>query len=53
MKVSDMTVEEFERSIETITEIYSYAQELAIDKGFENLTDSDIEKIIHESRGLC
>ena len=33
-------------------EIYSYAESLAKEKGFANLTEQDVEKIIHESRGI-
>ena len=33
-------------------EIYSYAETLAKEKGFSTLTEEDIEKIIHESRGI-
>lgn len=33
-------------------EIYSYAQTLAKEKGFSKLTEDDIERIIHESRGI-
>jgi hypothetical protein len=32
-------------------DIYSYAESLAKEKGFSDLTEHDIEKIIHESRG--
>ena len=32
-------------------DIYSYAESLAKEKGFAELTEQDIEKIIHESRG--
>ena len=31
-------------------DIYSYAELLAKDKGFSDLSENDIEKIIHESR---
>ncbi|MEO5358444.1 MAG: hypothetical protein H7844_14260 [Nitrospirae bacterium YQR-1] len=34
------------------TEIYTYAEGLALEKGFKNLTASDIENIIHTSRGI-
>lgn len=34
------------------TDIYSYAESLAKEKGFANLTEQDVEKIIHESRGI-
>ncbi|MCX5885279.1 MAG: hypothetical protein NT096_05140 [Proteobacteria bacterium] len=34
------------------SEIYSYAESLAEGKGFNKLTEEDIEKIIHESRGI-
>ncbi|MEK7395794.1 MAG: hypothetical protein AAB116_02545 [Candidatus Poribacteria bacterium] len=33
-------------------DIYSYAEKLAKEKGFSDLTEKDIEKIIHESRGI-
>lgn len=33
-------------------DIYSYAETLAKDKGFAVLTEQDIERIIHESRGI-
>lgn len=33
-------------------EVYSYAESLAKEKGFSKLTEGDIERIIHESRGL-
>ncbi len=33
-------------------EVYSYAETLAKEKGFSTLTEEDIEKIIHESRGV-
>lgn len=33
-------------------DIYSYAETLAKEKGFAELTDQDIETIIHESRGI-
>ena len=32
--------------------IYSYAEVLAKEKGFSELTEGDIERIIHESRGI-
>jgi hypothetical protein len=34
------------------TEIYSYAETLAKEKDFPMLTEAEIEKIIHESRGV-
>jgi hypothetical protein len=34
------------------TEIYSYTEALAEEKGFSALTEEDIERIIHESRGV-
>ena len=34
------------------TEICSYAEDLAKEKGFFSLTEEDIERIIHESRGI-
>ena len=34
------------------TEIYTYAEALAKERGFSELTEEDIERIIHESRGL-
>jgi hypothetical protein len=33
-------------------EIYSYTEALAKEKNFSQLTEEDIEKIIHESRGI-
>lgn len=33
-------------------DIYPYAEALAEEKGFSKLTEEDIEKIIHESRGI-
>jgi hypothetical protein len=33
-------------------DIYSYAENLAKQKGFSVLTEEDIEKIIHESRNV-
>ena len=33
-------------------EVYSYAEALAKEKGFSKLTETDIERIIHESRGI-
>ncbi|MGR3309497.1 MAG: hypothetical protein ACUZ77_01875 [Candidatus Brocadiales bacterium] len=33
-------------------EVYSYAETLAKEKGFSKLTEEDIERIIHESRGI-
>lgn len=33
-------------------EVYSYAETLAKEKGFSILTEEDIERIIHESRGI-
>lgn len=33
-------------------EVYSYAETLAKEKGFSTLTEGDIERIIHESRGI-
>jgi len=34
------------------TEIYSFTQKVAEEKGLSNYTEYDIEKIIHESRGM-
>jgi hypothetical protein len=34
------------------SDIYSYAETLAREKGFAELTEEDIERIIHESRGI-
>jgi hypothetical protein len=34
------------------SEIYSFAESLAREKGFINLTEEDVERIIHESRGI-
>ena len=33
-------------------EVYSYAENLAKEKGFSMLTEEDIERIIHESRDV-
>jgi hypothetical protein len=33
-------------------EIYSFSESLAREKGFITLTEEDIERIIHESRGI-
>jgi len=33
-------------------DIYSYAETLAKEKGFAELTEQDVERIIHESRGI-
>lgn len=33
-------------------EIYGFAESLAREKGFINLTEEDVERIIHESRGI-
>ena len=33
-------------------EIYSFAESLAKEKGFVTFTEKDIERIIHESRGI-
>jgi len=33
-------------------EVYSYAETLAKEKGLSELAEEDIEKIIHESRGI-
>ncbi len=33
-------------------EIYTYAEALAKERGFSELTEEDIERVIHESRGL-
>ncbi|MBI5675865.1 MAG: hypothetical protein HZC48_08605 [Nitrospirae bacterium] len=33
-------------------DVYGYAASLAKEKGFSDLTENDIEKIIHESRGI-
>lgn len=34
------------------TDIYSFSESLAMEKGFINLTEEDVERIIHESRGI-
>lgn len=34
------------------SDIYRYAESLAKEKGFSELTEEDIESIIHESRGI-
>lgn len=33
-------------------DIYAYAESLAKEKGFPELTIEDVERIIHESRGI-
>lgn len=33
-------------------DIYSYAESLAKEKGFADMTEQDIERIIHESKGV-
>lgn len=33
-------------------EVYSFAESLAREKGFITFTEEDIERIIHESRGI-
>lgn len=33
-------------------DIYSYTEVLSKDKGFAELTEQDLERIIHESRGV-
>jgi len=33
--------------------IFSYTETLAKEKGFSHLTEKDIEKIIHEIRGVA
>jgi len=33
-------------------DIYSYSENLAKQKGFIQLTEADIERVIHESRGI-
>ena len=33
-------------------DVYAYAGSLAKEKGFIDMTEEDIEKIIHESRGV-
>jgi hypothetical protein len=34
------------------SDIYSYAETLSGEKGFQELTVDDVERIIHESRGV-
>lgn len=34
------------------SEIYSFTESLAREKGFINFTEKDVERIIHESRGI-
>jgi hypothetical protein len=34
------------------SEIFSFAESLAREKGFITLTEEDVERIIHESRGI-
>ncbi len=33
-------------------DIYTFAESLAKEEGFSDLTEQDIERIIHESRGI-
>ena len=33
-------------------DVYSYSESLSQEKGFSKFTEEDIEKIIHESRGV-
>ena len=33
-------------------DVYSYSESIAKEKGFSQFTEEDIEKIIHESRGV-
>lgn len=33
-------------------DIYSYAESIAKEKGFSELTEQDVERIVHESRGI-
>jgi hypothetical protein len=33
-------------------DVYSYGESLAKDKGISKLTEKDIERIVHESRGI-
>jgi hypothetical protein len=33
-------------------EIYGFAESLAGEKGFKGFTEEDVERIIHESRGI-
>jgi hypothetical protein len=34
------------------TDVYSYSEELSKEKAFDSLTEQDIQKIIHEFRGV-
>lgn len=34
------------------TDIYSFTEKIAQEKGFEHLDEKSIEKVIHESRGI-
>jgi len=34
------------------TDVYSFAENIAREKGFYAITEKEIEKIIHESRGM-
>ena len=34
------------------SDIYSYAESIAKEKGFSELTEQDVERIVHESRGI-
>ena len=33
-------------------DVYTYTEALAKEKGFSGLTEDDIERIVHESRGI-
>lgn len=43
---------EFEVILFPKDDIYSYSEKIAKEKGFSAYTEEDIEKIIHESRGI-
>lgn len=58
LSLPEETAKEVGRMFEVIllpvtrTDIYSFTESLAEEKGFSNYTAEDIERIIHESRGI-
>lgn len=58
LSLPDDTAKDVGRVFEVIlipleeAEIYSYAETLAKEKGFSKLTEEDVERLIHESRGI-
>ncbi|MCH8318632.1 MAG: hypothetical protein IIA88_09075 [Bacteroidetes bacterium] len=51
-EISKKIGKSYEVILVPLDDIDSYSEELIKKKGLENLTESDIEKIIHESRGI-